>query len=88
MPRESCTFSLKTDPLDDKQRVQVLVNRAKGYAAQSWPHEATADLMEAKRLAPDDPMISTALADIAHFIGGKQDRAIAASRLAAPSSRR
>lgn len=74
---ESCTFSLKVDQLDDERRVQALINRAKGYAAQFWPDEASADLMEAKRLAPEDPAVSAALADLSHFIGGKQDRAIA-----------
>jgi lipoprotein NlpI len=33
--------------------------------------------MEAKRLAPGDPTVSAALADLSHFIGGRQDRAIA-----------
>jgi tetratricopeptide (TPR) repeat protein len=74
---ESCTFSLAADGLDDKQRVQALLSRAKGYAAQFWADLASADLAEAKRLAPDDPAVSAALADVAHFIGGKQDRAIA-----------
>jgi tetratricopeptide (TPR) repeat protein len=74
---ESCTFSLRTDGLNDGQRVQALLNRAKGYAAQFWPNQASADLGEAKRLAPDDPAVSAALADLSHFIGGKQGRAIA-----------
>lgn len=74
---ESCTFSLKVEALDDEQRVQVLLNRAKGYAAQVWPALASADLEEAKRLAPEDPEVSAALADVSHFIGGRQDVAIA-----------
>ena len=74
---ESCTFSLAADGLDDKQRVQALLSRSKGYAAQFWPDQASADLAEAKRLAPHDPDVSAALADVSHFIGGKQDRAIA-----------
>jgi lipoprotein NlpI len=74
---ESCTFSLQVDNLDDQQRVQALLNRAKGYAAQSWAQQASADLAEAKRLAPDDRTVAAALADVSHFIGGKQDRAIA-----------
>jgi cytochrome c-type biogenesis protein CcmH/NrfG len=75
---ESCTFSLQADTLDDKQRVEVLLNRAKGYAAQFWPENASADLAEAKRLAPDDPAVTAAFADLSHFIGGRDDVAIAA----------
>jgi tetratricopeptide (TPR) repeat protein len=74
---ESCTFSLQADSLDDKQRVQALLNRAQGYAAQFWENKAGADLAEAKRLAPDDPTVTAALSDLSHFIGGRQDRAIA-----------
>jgi len=74
---ESCTFSLQADGLDDKQRVQVLLNRAKGYAARFWPKQALDDLAEAKRLAPDDLEVTAAQADLSHFIGGREDIAIA-----------
>jgi tetratricopeptide (TPR) repeat protein len=74
---ESCTFSLKADDLDPAQRVQVLLSRARAYTADSRFPLARSDLEEAKRLAPDDPAVNTALADFSHYLLGRQDQAIA-----------
>jgi tetratricopeptide (TPR) repeat protein len=73
---ESCTFALESGGLSDAQRVQALLNRAKGYIAKSLVRPARADIAEAKRLAPDDPTVAAAQADLSHFMG-QQAEAIA-----------
>lgn len=74
---EACTFSLQADGLDDKQRVQALLNRARGYTAKFLPWNAKADLDQAQKIAPDDPAITAALADLSHLLLGRQQAAIA-----------
>jgi tetratricopeptide (TPR) repeat protein len=67
---------MQVENLTDDQKVATLMRRASGYAASSQPTQAIADLEAAKKLAPDNPDVIAALADVSHFIGGREDAAI------------